>query len=90
MTRIIGIKGKVLAVLALKSVPIPLEPLVFADSSEKVLVLALFLKKYLIKLFLKFRYSKNHKERIIKTNNKINITLIIGQKAIITKNPLII
>ena len=54
MTRIIGIKGKVLAVLALKRVPIPLESLVFADSSEKVLVLALFLNKYFIKLFLKF------------------------------------
>jgi hypothetical protein len=54
MTRIIGIKGKVLAVLALKRVPIPLESLVFADSSEKVLVLALFLNKYIIKLFLKF------------------------------------
>jgi hypothetical protein len=53
MTRIIGIKGKVLAVLALKRVPIPLESLVFADSSEKVLVLALFLNKYFIKLFLK-------------------------------------
>ena len=90
MTRIIGIKGKVLAVLALKRVPIPLESLVFADSSEKVLVLALFLNKYFIKLFLKFHYSKIHKERIIKTNNKINIILIIGQKAIITKNPLII
>jgi len=60
MTRTVGIKGKVLAVLALKSVPIPLEPLVFADSSEKVLVLALFLKNILIKLFLKFRYSKTH------------------------------
>jgi len=47
MTRTVGIKGKVLAVLALKSVPIPLEPLVFADSSEKVLVLALFLKNIL-------------------------------------------
>ena len=53
MTIIIGIKGKVLAVLALKRVPIPLESLVLADSSEKVLVLALFLNKYLIKLFLK-------------------------------------
>jgi hypothetical protein len=53
MTRIIGVKGKVLAVLALKRVPIPLESLVFADSSEKVLVLALFLNKYFIKLFLK-------------------------------------
>jgi len=53
MTRIIGIKGKVLAVLALKRVPIPLESLVFADSNEKVLVLALFLNKYFIKLFLK-------------------------------------
>jgi hypothetical protein len=90
MTRTVGIKGKVLAVLALKSVPIPLEPLVFADSSEKVLVLAIFLKNILIKLFLKFRYSKTHTKRTIKTNNKINIILIIGQKAIITKNPLII
>ena len=53
MTIIIGIKGKVLAVLALKRVPIPLESLVLADSSEKVLVLALFLNKYFIKLFLK-------------------------------------
>jgi len=60
MTRTVGIKGKVLAVLALKSVPIPLESLVFAESSEKVLVLAIFLKKYFIKLFLKFHYSKTH------------------------------
>jgi hypothetical protein len=68
MTRIIGIKGKVLAVLALKRVPIPLESLVFADSSEKVLVLALFLNKYLIKLFLKFpivEFTINKKSTLI-------------------------
>ena len=80
MTRIIGIKGKVLAVLALKRVPIPLESLVFADSSEKVLVLALFLNKYFIKLFLKspiveFTISKKSTLIImlLKIHNKWNI-----------------
>jgi len=74
MTRTVGIKGKVLAVLALKSVPIPLEPLVFADSSEKVLVLAIFLKNILIKLFLKFSIVKmTINKKSIKSIKKIKI-----------------
>jgi len=54
-----------------KKAPIPLEPLVFADSSEKVLVLALFSKNKIFfsqNIFHIYRFHIINKKRI---RNKI-------------------